>query len=287
MLVSDIEQPVVAAASMTPFESSRRVFVIESAEAMNDQAANRLLKTLEEPAAFAHLVLLSDSVQDMLATIVSRCQKVRFDSLPADRIAERLEGVDTRTARACARLALGDAALAARLATAEGTALRAGAQELAWAALSGEAAGRPWLALLESSRAAGVSAGEELAAAQESELELLPSKERKRHEREGLDARRRAERRARTATLDLTLRLAELWLRDLLCVAEGAEDLLYASDCVEELREQARGLDATRLSRAVERVGATRLSLGVNVSEELALEALAYDLGARKEALSA
>ena len=45
MLVGDIDEPVVAAASMTPFESARRVFVIEGAERMNDQAADRLLKT--------------------------------------------------------------------------------------------------------------------------------------------------------------------------------------------------------------------------------------------------
>ena len=49
MLVADIEEPVVAAATRTPFEARRRVFVIERAETMNDQAANRMLKTLEEP----------------------------------------------------------------------------------------------------------------------------------------------------------------------------------------------------------------------------------------------
>src|SRR5450631_2461129 len=73
MLVSDIDEPVVAAAARTPFESARRVFVIESAETMNEQAANRLLKTLEEPPAFAHLILLSDRWQDVLPTLLSRC----------------------------------------------------------------------------------------------------------------------------------------------------------------------------------------------------------------------
>ncbi len=84
MLVADIEEPVVAAATRTPFESARRVFVIESADAMNDQAANRMLKTLEEPPAFAHLLLLTDRREDVLATIASRCQLVRFDPLPSD-----------------------------------------------------------------------------------------------------------------------------------------------------------------------------------------------------------
>src|SRR6516165_7398468 len=114
MLVGDIEETVVAAATRTPFESSRRVFVIEAAQTMNDQAANRMLKTLEEPPAFVHLLLLTDRREDLLATIASRCQHVRFDPLPPARIAEGLEGLEPSHARACARLALGDASLAAR-----------------------------------------------------------------------------------------------------------------------------------------------------------------------------
>jgi DNA polymerase III, delta subunit len=52
--------PVIAAASKTPFESSRRVFVIERVDELGDEAANRMLKTLEEPASFVHLILLTD-----------------------------------------------------------------------------------------------------------------------------------------------------------------------------------------------------------------------------------
>ena len=90
MLVADIDQAVVAAAAHTPFESRRRVFVIEDAHTLNDQAANRLLKTLEEPPPFAHLVLLAPSPREVLPTIASRCQLVRFDPLPSARIEERL-----------------------------------------------------------------------------------------------------------------------------------------------------------------------------------------------------
>ena len=66
MLVSDIDEPVVAAAARTPFESARRVFVIERAETMNDATANRMLKTLEEPPSFVHLILLSDRPGELL-----------------------------------------------------------------------------------------------------------------------------------------------------------------------------------------------------------------------------
>jgi DNA polymerase III subunit delta' len=112
------------------------------------------------------------------------------------------------------------------------------------------------------------------------ELELVPRKERKRYEREGLDARRRGERRARTGTLDLALRLAELWLRDMLCIREGAPELVHAVDRRGELARDARERDGARLGEAIELVGDTRLSLPLNVSEELALEALAYRLRA-------
>jgi DNA polymerase-3 subunit delta' len=76
ILVSDIDEPVISAASRTPFESSRRVFVIERADELGDEAANRMLKTLEEPAAFVHLILLTDRLGEILPTIRSRCQTV-------------------------------------------------------------------------------------------------------------------------------------------------------------------------------------------------------------------
>jgi DNA polymerase-3 subunit delta' len=280
MLVADIEEPVVAAAARTPFESRRRVFVIEGVDAMNDQAANRMLKTLEEPPAFAHLLLLTDRREDVLATIASRCQHVRFDPLAPERIAERLQGVGAERAQACARLSFGDAGAAARLASEEGASLRQSAERFVRATLAGSTGERPWMGLLDAAKAAGASAGEEAQERMAGELELLPSRERKRYEREALEARRRGERRTRTQTLDLMLRLAELWLRDVLCVCEGAPELVYAVDRRSELQEDAGAREAAQLRAAIELVADTRLSLALNVSEELALEALAYRLGA-------
>jgi DNA polymerase-3 subunit delta' len=280
MLVADVEEPVVAAATRTPFESTRRVFVIEGVDAMNDQAANRMLKTLEEPPSFVHLLLLTDRREDVLATIASRCQQVRFDPLPSHRIAERLEGVADDRAQACARLASGNARLAARLASEEGGALRANAEDFVRSALAGSTAGRPWMGLLELAKAAGVSAGEREQEQMASELELLPSRERRRYERERMEASRRGERRVRTRTLDLALRLSELWLRDVLCICEGAPELVYAVDRRPELEHDARGRDGARLREGIEAIGDSRLSLSLNVSEELALEALAYRLEA-------
>jgi DNA polymerase-3 subunit delta' len=282
MLVSDIEEPVVAAAARTPFESARRVFVIESVETMNDQAANRMLKTLEEPPAFAHLLLLTNRREDVLATILSRCQQVRFDPLPARRIADGLKrtiDVTEEQALACARLALGDADEALRLASEEGAKLRGGAEMFVRSALRGETGRRPWLGLLEAGKAAGAAAGEAAQERMAGELEYVPSKERKKYEREGLEARRRGERRVRTQTLDLALRLAELWLRDVMCVCEGAPELIYAEDRRAELEEDAgEARTPAAIQEGMELVAQTRLCLSLNVSEELALEALAYRL---------
>jgi DNA polymerase-3 subunit delta' len=281
MLVGDVDQAVVAAAARTPFESRRRVFVLEDAHTLNDQAANRLLKTLEEPPPFAHLILLAPTPRELLPTIASRCQQVRFDPLPPVRIEERLVGAGGEPSTTeDATLGLGDARLASRLAGEWGTRLRERVEAFVRGTVSGDTAGRPWLELLQAARDAGMSAGEELAARVAGELELLPAKERKRHEREAVDAQRRAERRARGGALDLALRLAQLWLRDLWCVAEGAGELVYALDRRPQLERDAAGRSPARLCEAVELVRDTRLRLTLNVSEELALESLAYRLQA-------
>ncbi|MDE3069563.1 MAG: hypothetical protein KGJ43_02415 [Acidobacteriota bacterium] len=290
MLAGDIDEAVVGAAGRTPFEAGRRVFVIDGAERMNEQAANRLLKTLEEPPPYAHLILVADAREGVMATIASRCQEVRFEALPVELIAEGLarDGVPPEEARACACLALGDRGLAGRLATEPGRALRADCERLLDAVARGELEGAPWTALLEGSREAGRGARAEVKSRVAGELELLPAKERRRHVREGEESERRAERRAGAAQLDLALRLAELALRDALCLAEGAAAVVYATDRRRWLEALVAGLRAElgsegarrRLRLAVELVAETRRRMPLNVSAELALETLSYRLGA-------
>jgi DNA polymerase-3 subunit delta' len=282
VLVSDIDEPVVAAATHTPFESTRRVFVIEAAGTMNDQAANRLLKTLEEPPSFAHLILLAEHREDVLPTIASRCQQVRFDPLASEIVQRRLtddagEAIDPMRAAACARLAAGDARLARRLASERGVALREWTEGFVRSALDLDTQERR-MGLLETAKTAGAEAGATATERLREQAELLPSKERRKYEREGVDVVRRAERRARTATLDLGLHLVELWLRDAWCLVVGAPELVFALDRSAELAADAQGRDAGSLLRGVELVRDTRLRLALNVSEELALEALAYRL---------
>ena len=183
ILVSDVDGPVIAAASKRPFESSRRVFVIERADELGDEAANRMLKTLEEPAAFVHLILLTERLGEVLPTIRSRCQLVRFDAPSVEQVAAALEegGVPPLAALACARLSLGDATRARELASEVGTALRAAAERFARATLAGEAgAQRPWADILVAVRARGEAVVAELEGRAAAELEMVSRKERKR-----------------------------------------------------------------------------------------------------------
>src|SRR5918999_2105693 len=74
---------VVRLAASRPFEGVRRVFILR-ADTLNVQAANALLKTLEEPQGGAVFVLRASSLEGVLPTVVSRAQMVRFDPVPLD-----------------------------------------------------------------------------------------------------------------------------------------------------------------------------------------------------------
>ncbi len=93
-----------------PLEAKRKVAVLLSAQAMNQQAQNAFLKTLEEPPADTVLVLVASSPDKLLPTIRSRCTKAHFGPLPSALIAERVKAarkVDDATAHLLAMLAAG------------------------------------------------------------------------------------------------------------------------------------------------------------------------------------
>jgi DNA polymerase-3 subunit delta' len=282
MRVEDIEEPVVAAATHTPFESSRRVFVLERVDTMNDEVANRLLKTLEEPAHFVHLILLTDQLGQVIDTVVSRCQLVRFDPLPRERIVERLEsqGIPPEQADAAARLALGDGRRAEFLAADEGRALRADVEAMVRAALAdADGTAEPWRALLERAEEARAQAEADIAKKRDERLELEPKdRERRALEKEFEEMAKRAGRRERTRVLDLGLELATLTFRDLVCVAEGAREAVLGTDRIDALAPAAQARDARRLREAAELCEDVRQSLQLNVQEDLALTSLSLRL---------
>jgi DNA polymerase-3 subunit delta' len=286
-LVDDVRRRVITAAAYRPFEGARRVFVIEAADAMADESQNALLKTLEEPAEFVHLVLISAEPELLLETVRSRCQPVRFRPLTDEAVEAALEdhglGEDAAERRAAARLAGGDPHRAEFLVGQPGRELRAVAQECVEAALSGELGDAPWRRMLAAAETTGAQAGEATVARLAAlAVEAGQDKGRagRRSARDAEEAGRRSARRARTEALDAGLGLLSAWLRDLAAVADGAEELVLNADRLEALRAAASGLDPRAARRGAELVMDTRRRLQVNVGEELALEALIYRLEA-------
>jgi DNA polymerase-3 subunit delta' len=172
-LVAEVRERVIRAASMRPLEGEHRVFVIEDAEALAEEAQNALLKTLEEPAPFAHLILLCAEPELLAGTIASRCQTVAFRARSPEEI-ERLiratpsepsaadpgreaeeSAVDVETV---ARLSNGDLELARYLLSPAGVELRDRVE--AGAAAARDGAKEAWRPLLASAEAAGEAAGE-------------------------------------------------------------------------------------------------------------------------------
>ena len=275
-MIEDVRERVIRASAYRPFEGGRRVFVIQAAEALRDESQNSLLKTLEEPPGFAHLILLCSEPEALLETIISRCEVVAFTPLPAVAISDALasEGATGATATAVARLAAGDLVRARFLLTEEGGQIRDQAQACASAAVRGDLAGSPWRDLLTGAEAVGQEAE---AVARERLTEEAEAAGR-RSKKEIDDGAKRAGRRRRTEVLDLGLELCAAWLRDLAAVAAGAPDVVFNSDRHEALVRDATGKSQAALMNGVSRVQETRRGLDLNVSEELALEALFFRL---------
>ena len=217
--------------------------------------------------------------------MVSRCQPVRFDRLPADRIAAELErsGVARDRAGACARLALGNGARARYLASEEGQALCADADRIVAFALAGGTRARgepePWRGLLDRAEERRIAAEARVEQERRARLEGEPKgRDRGALEKAFDETARRDGRRARTEVLELGLTLAALGFRDLVCLIEGAEDAALDPGRAGGLAAAARSRDPRRLRAAAERCEDVRLSLELNVSEDLALEALGFRL---------
>ncbi len=96
--------------AMKPYEAQLRVVIISEAQSLNPSAGNALLKVLEEPPDRTLLILTAPQPEDMLPTIVSRCQIVRFNPMPRASIAAVLSqdhGLSSENANVLAAMANG------------------------------------------------------------------------------------------------------------------------------------------------------------------------------------
>src|SRR5512136_168368 len=90
IVVDQVRELVDRRLSLRRFEGRRRVVVVDPADAMNPQAQNAILKTLEEPPPDTTLVLVASGADALLPTVRSRCLRLAFSPLPEAMLVERL-----------------------------------------------------------------------------------------------------------------------------------------------------------------------------------------------------
>ncbi|MFN2513352.1 MAG: ATP-binding protein [Pyrinomonadaceae bacterium] len=90
LLLVDQMRDIEREANFRPFEGRARVFLVDDADKLNDQSANALLKTLEEPPPTSHIILITSRPAMLLPTVRSRCQAIRFSPLTTAEIEQHL-----------------------------------------------------------------------------------------------------------------------------------------------------------------------------------------------------
>ncbi len=237
-------------ASLPPYEGKCKAFIIKDAEYLSSEAANALLKILEEPPQRVVWLLLVAEEESLLSTVVSRCQKLELQPVSSELAQETLiksYGVDTARAQLLSRLCHGC---------------------LGWAisALADDD-------LLEQ-RSQRVARLLPLAAA---------SLEERFSYAQNLAGHFSQSRRDRTETIETWLD----WWRDLLLIRGGCRDAVTNIDYTTDLEEQARGLSLSEIREFIAGLCSLKESISRNVNPRLALESLMLDLPASTRARNA
>jgi DNA polymerase III subunit delta' len=276
---------IVKDLSLRPFSAAHRVWVLPEIEYLNRESANKFLKSLEEPPSYVVFVLVTDRLERVLPTIVSRCQIVEFRPLSDTEVGAYLierHGVAPAQAEALARLSQGSVEKAARLAAdAAGAGLRDEYLKYAAGIVAGarpEGAPAPdeaFLGVLARQQAEIAAQVEEDLGRRVADLERqFQDKKDLKWYREQAEARAKRElaRRGRLAAQD-ALDLLVSWVRDLWVVASGADDVLWNSDHRDAL---AGAVAATpgHYARLLGAAAKTRKDLYLNIDQKLALQAM-------------
>ena len=228
-------------ASLLPYEGRSRVFIFESAEKLSGEAANSLLKTLEEPPESVLIILVASDVNAVLPTILSRCRRVELRPVPSgavsDFLAER-KGVSRERAEEIAGLSGG---------------------RMGWAI---EAADDPTVI---SGIAESMDAIE--AAVNGSLTDRFDYAER-------LSGRFSADRQSVFAELDLW----QSWWRDVLLIGQSKDDLVVNASRKEALASVSGQIGVESVAGALKAIRRTVFLLERNVSPRLALEGMMMKL---------
>lgn len=257
---------------MRPYEASRRVYIVFDADTMNEDAADALLKDLEEPPSYAVMVLVANDLGPLPETIRSRCQLVPFRRLSElavrAEIAARAPQLREDEVTTLARVASGRLDRAERLLDPAAARRREALIVVARAAYLD-----PGFDTTEGAQALLEGIGERGAEVKERAEEAVAVLELTGREAE--QRVRRAQRGAERDELLAVLEELEWWYRDLVVLAAGAEAAVVHVDRLEELRADATRDRLRGAERACELVRAAwRDAEELQLSVGLALEAL-------------
>jgi DNA polymerase III subunit delta' len=257
---------------MRPFEADRRVYLILDAHLLRTESANALLKSLEEPPAYAVFALVSDHAERMLPTIRSRVTAIPFRRLSTSQLTEHVGDP------VAARAAMGDAGRAERLASDPASAERRREYlRLARASLVDEAFDPAAAARIITDAATARSAQAQKQVEDEGVAQLEgveDARQRKAIEKRIDERAKRTARRAQLEEVREAVDVVALWYRDLMAAALGGEGAVINSDAAGELAEDAKQGSPADAARAVGIVSEARRSLELNVQPALAVEAM-------------
>ncbi|MDH4291560.1 MAG: DNA polymerase III subunit delta', partial [Dehalococcoidia bacterium] len=232
-------------ANLPPYEGKCKVFIIDEAEYLSTEAANSLLKILEEPPPRIVWLLLAAEEERLLPTIISRCQRLELRPVPSERVQEVLVNsynVDADKAKLLTQLCHGRLGWALS-ALAECDILEQRSQRI-----------DRLVSLL--------TGGLEQRFAYAQELANQFSQNRK-------------------AGAELT----EIWLdwwRDLMLIKGGCQEAIINVDYRTVLEEQARGLSLSEIKEFLANLGLLQEAISKNVNPRLALEWLMLKLPRRE-----
>ena len=246
---------LIQRAHYLPSEAPRKIFILTSASMMKE-AANSLLKVLEEPPDSVHILILAENPGELLPTIRSRCANVRLGALPVEEIealiAARRPDVPAKQRTLIARLAQGAAGRALGFDLDSYTAARADAL----------------IFLRNAAGAINAASGSRAAATELDHTALFKMTETYRAGADG-----------QTKTLAL-LRALALLLEDLLLLDSGTPDLLRNTDLRAELERLAAALPFAWIESASHALDQVHSGLRRNLLRSLSLDAFAAQLTA-------
>jgi DNA polymerase-3 subunit delta' len=231
-------------ANLPPYEGKCKVFIIDEAEYLSTEAANALLKILEEPPPRVVWLLLAAEEERLLPTIISRCQRLELKPVPSERVQEVLVNsynVDGDKAELLTQLCHGRLGWALS-ALADSDMLEQRSQRID---------------RLASMLTAGI--GQRFAYAQE------------------LASQFSQDRKAGTETTEMWVD----WWRDLMLVKGGCQEAVINVDFKAVLKEQARVLSMSQIKESLTNLGLLQAAISKNVNPRLALEWLMITLPRR------